>query len=84
MVEYTDSPFIVAPIIGFFNNCKVWKTKQFLSDSGNLKNEIVFNYPENYELRNIPFNFYVQKNIMFFDRDMRALTSQNYKHEIMI
>ena len=68
----------------FFNNCKVWKTKTFLSDSGNLKNGIVFNYPDKYRLRNIPFNFYVQKNIMFFDKDMIALTSQNNKHEIMI
>ena len=33
--------------VSFFNNCKVWKTKTFLSDSGNLKNGIVFNYPEN-------------------------------------
>ena len=70
--------------VSFFNNCKVWKTKQFLSDSGNLKNEIVFNYPENYELRNIPFNFYVQKNLKIFDKDMSALKNQNQKQEIML
>ena len=35
-------------------------------------------------IRNILFNFYVQKNLKLFDKDMNALTSQNVKHEIMI
>ena len=70
--------------ISFFNNCKVWKTKTFLSDSGNLENGIVINYPEKYKFRDFTLNFYLRENLKLFNKDMSALTNHNNRQEIIL
>ena len=69
--------------IWFFNNCEVWKTKTYLDDSGNLKDEIIINYPEKYIFKNIQLNLNVHKDCKLIHKGVDQSKSYN-KQSIML